>query len=426
MSIPGLTSAPMRLAAPDEARREVRHNALALGADFSLYVVGMAFASQSTILPAFAEHLGAPNVVIGAIPAVMTLGWFLPSLFAAGHTESLARKLPFVLRYTLWERIPFVILALVAFFVARPAPSVALGVLLVLLLVVTGAGGVLMPAWMDVVGRAIPTRLRGRFFAMANLLGSAGGLAGSFATAHFLARFPAPAGFGVCFLCASVFMGFSYWALAVVREPEAAAPSPPVPIGTYLRRIPSLLGRDRNLVWYLAARAFASVGMMAGGFYTVYALRAWDAPAWWVGTFTSVFLAGQMAGNAAFGVLADRFGHRIVLMSGVAAGIVSNVAALVAPSPGAFAAVFAFTGIQLAAVNVSGLNVLLEFAPAVDERPTYIGLGTTLLAPVVFAVPLLGGLMADALGFGAVFCAAAAGGLVALGLLVGRVRDPRH
>jgi len=133
-----------------------------------------------------------------------------------------------------------------------------------------------------------------------------------------------------------------------------------------------------------------------------------------------------MAGNAAFGVLADRFGHRIVLMSGVAAGIVSNVAALVAPSPGAFAAVFAFTGIQLAAVNVSGLNVLLEFAPAVDERPTYIGLGTTLLAPVVFAVPLLGGLMADALGFGAVFCAAAAGGLVALGLLVGRVRDPRH
>jgi len=78
----------------------------ALGADYALFGVGLSFASQSTILPAFAAYLGAPNVVIGAIPAVMTLGWFLPSLFAAGHTETLARKLPFVLRYTLAERIP--------------------------------------------------------------------------------------------------------------------------------------------------------------------------------------------------------------------------------------------------------------------------------------------------------------------------------
>src|SRR5262249_60636999 len=118
------------------------------------------------------------------------------------------------------------------------------------------------------------------------------------------------------------------------------------------------------------------------------ALRAWAAPAWWVGTFTSVFLAGQMAGNAAFGVLADRFGHRIVLMSGVAAGIVSNVAALVAPSPGAFAAVFAFTGIQLAAVNVSGLNVLLGFAPGGGRRPAHTGPRPPLPAPVGFALPL--------------------------------------
>ena len=135
------------------ARRNVRHNAVALGADFALFLVGLAFASQSTILPAFAAHLGAPNVVIGAIPAVMTLGWFLPSLFAAGHTESLARKLPFVMRFTLWERVPFLALALIAFFVATPAPAVALAALLLVLLIVTGTGGVLMPAWME-IGRA--------------------------------------------------------------------------------------------------------------------------------------------------------------------------------------------------------------------------------------------------------------------------------
>src|SRR5256886_6453711 len=125
-------------------------------------MVGLSFASRATILPAFGASLDAPNAAIGAIPAVMTLGWFLPSLFAAGHTEALSRKLPFVLRYTVWERVPFLVLALAAFVVAERAPALVLGVLLTLLLVITGVGGVLMPAWMDVVGRAIPVTLRDR------------------------------------------------------------------------------------------------------------------------------------------------------------------------------------------------------------------------------------------------------------------------
>lgn len=44
-------------------------------------------------MTAFAVMLGAPNVVVGAFPAVMTLGWQLPSLFAAGHTQSLRPRI---------------------------------------------------------------------------------------------------------------------------------------------------------------------------------------------------------------------------------------------------------------------------------------------------------------------------------------------
>src|SRR5215475_4454088 len=123
----------------------------------------MSFASQATVLPAFAVHLGASNVLIGAIPAVLTLGWFLPSLVAAHHTERLARKLPFVLRYTVWERLPMLALAGVAFFLADWTPRLALTVFFGLILTMTATGGVLSPAWMDIIGRAIPTTRRGRF-----------------------------------------------------------------------------------------------------------------------------------------------------------------------------------------------------------------------------------------------------------------------
>ena len=403
----------------------LRHNLAALGADYALFVVGLAFASQSTMLPAFAAYLGAPNVVIGAIPAVMTLGWFMPSLFAAGHTETLEQKLPFVVRYTIWERVPFVVLALAAFFLADRAPALTLGVMLLVLLVVTGVGGVLMPAWMDLIGRVVPVTLRGRFFGFANLAASAGGLAASVVTASILATIPAPASYGLCFLLTFVCLALSFGALVVVREPASGSSAPAVPLREYLARIPALLGRDPNLAWYLTARAFGILGSIGSGFYTVYALRAWDAPAAQVGVFTTLLFVGQMVGNTVLGWLADRHGHRLVIIFGLGATLAGNLMAITAPTLGAFGAVFVMMGIHIAAMNVSNLNVMLEFAPAPSEQPTYVGLGTTLVAPIAFAAPLAAGLLADALGFLAVFVVAAIAIGVALGLLIARVRDPR-
>jgi MFS family permease len=280
---------------------------------------------------------------------------------------------------------------------------------------------------MDIVGRTVPTTLRGRFFAVSNLLGSAGGLLGSLLTAWVLARLPATDGYAVCFLVSASFMGLSYVALSLVREPSAPSngvPSPP--LGVYLRRVGRLLQEDRNLSWFLLARALNSVGMMATGFYTVHALRSFAAPDWAVGVFTTALLAGQMAGNLVLGVVADRVGHVVPLTIGLAALLLANLAALTVPTLEMFLVVFLLQGVQLAAISVSGLNVLLEFAPGPEARPTYVGLGTTLLTPVAFGAPLLAGVMADAVGFRAVFATAALGATVALVLLMGRVQEPRR
>src|SRR5438034_1297567 len=124
-------------------------------------------------------------------------------------------------------------------------------------------------------------------------------------------------------------MALSYLALALVREPAATTSSPAVALGTYLRRIPPLLRRDANLRWFLVARAFVVVSTMGGGFYTVYALRAWDAPAAEAGVFTGLLLAGQIIGTVALGapltagLLADALGFAAVFALSAAAGAVA-------------------------------------------------------------------------------------------------------
>jgi len=404
----------------------LRFNVLVLGTDYGLFMVGLTFASQSTILPAFAAWLGAPNVLIGAIPAVMTLGWFLPSLFAAGYTETLTRKLPFIMRWTAGERMPFLVMALLAFFTAERWPNLTLGLMLLMLLLITGVGGVLMPACMDLIARTLPTTIRGRFFALSNFVAGLVGFAASLLVANVLAWVPEPASYGVCFLGATVCVGLSWLALAFVREVPAERTAAPVPLRAYLGRMPGLLRRDRNLSWFLVARGLAMTGSMASGFYTVYALRAWEAPAAQVGVFTALMLVGQSVGTLTLGWVADHAGHRVVLLTGMVAGVGATTAALLAPSLGAFGVVFVLYGVQGAAVNVSNLNVLLEFSPTPEARPTYIGLGTTVMTPMAFAAPLLGGLLADGLGFRAMFVVALAFALSGLVLLAALVRDPRH
>jgi len=334
--------------------------------------------------------------------------------------------MPFIMRWTGWERVPYLVMALLAFLAADRAPGLTLAIVLVLLLVSTGVGGLLMPSWMDLIGRAVPTAARGRFFALSSLGAGVVGFGASFVVASVLANVPAPRSYGICFLLASVSLGLSWVALAFVREPDGRATSAPVPLGAYLARVPALLRRDRNLSWFLVARAFAIAGTMAGGFYTVYALQAWAAPAGRAGVFTALLVAGHALGTLTLGWVADHAGHRLVLLVGAAATVSASVVALLAGSLGTFEIVFVLVGVHTAAVNVSALNVLLEFAPTQAARPTYIGLGSTAMAPVAFATPLIGGVMADALGFRAVFVTALVVGVVGLVMLATLVQDPRR
>jgi MFS family permease len=219
-------------------------------------------------------------------------------------------------------------------------------------------------------------------------------------------------------------MGLSWIALALVREAPALTVSEPLPLPGFFAMVLDILRTDRNLVRFLVARAFMGVANMSGAFFTVYALRGLGAPAWQVGVFTSALLLGQVVGNGALGWLADRVGGRSVLLVGTSALLGANAIALTTTSLEVYGIVFALAGVFQAAMSVSAGNMLLDFAPSAEERPTYVGLGNTALAPVLCTTPLVAGLLADTLGLRAVFAIALGGALLAMGLLC-RVREPR-
>jgi MFS family permease len=60
-----------------------------------------------------------------------------------------------------------------------------------------------------------------------------------------------------------------------------------------------------------------------------------------------------------------------------------------------------------------------------ENRPTYIGLSNTLVAPFTIIAPLIGGWIAETSGFQTTFMVSAVGGTLISALLVWLVRDPR-
>jgi MFS family permease len=136
-------------------------------------------------------------------------------------------------------------------------------------------------------------------------------------------------------------------------------------------------------------------------------------------------LGTQVISTPLLGMLGDRRGHKGTLQLGIVCTGLAMLLAVLAPAPYGFYATFALLGISTGIQFTMTLNMVVEFADEAS-RVTYIGLHGTLLAPATMLAPLLGGWLADAAGFGALFFASAACCALAWAVMTFAVRDPRH
>ena len=122
------------------------------------------------------------------------------------------------------------------------------------------------------------------------------------------------------------------------------------------------------------------------------------------GIMTSALFITQVIANPLLGWLADHWKRQPVLEFGAIAAILSALLAWLAPSSSWFYLVIILTGVANTVYWSIGLALTLEFGSEL-HRPTYVGLANTLIAPAAALAPLLGGWLADTMGYRATFVA---------------------
>ena len=406
-----------------EVERNYRWNFSVNLLDTAGFMLGFSFISSTTIVPLFISKLTASPLPIGIAAVIAQSGWSLPQIFTANAVERLTRKKPVVVNLGLFaERLPLWILVIAPLIAVR-APTLALGIFLVTYAWFNLGAGVIATAWQDLLARCFPVDRRGRFFGTSMFVGTGLGMLGAAISAWFLKTFPFPTNFVYIFTIAAAGITISWIFLALTREPVQPVEAPRTTTRQFWAKLPDILRKDHNFRRFLVARSMLALGGMGTGFVTIAAVQRWQVSDSTVGIYTGMLLLGQTVGNLTFGFLADRFGHKLSLELGALVSFFAFLLAWLSPSAHWYYVVFAFMGVAIGAMIVSGILVIMEFSES-HRRPTYAGMAYSSMGLVGIAAPLIGAWLAQS-SFSWLFALSAFIYLLAFAALHWWVKEPR-
>ncbi len=403
--------------------RNLRFNLTVNLLDGGFFGLGLGFASFITIIPLFVSQLTDSALLIGLAPAIHNAGWQFPQLLTADWVSRAKHIKPLVLWTTIQERLPFLGLAAVAWFLPRLGTQNALILTFFLLIWQGFGGGLAANAWTSLISKIIPTRLHGTFFgAQAAAFTALEGLS-AIAAGLILGGLEGPLDFTLCFLAASASLTISFVFLSLTREAESEARLAEGKAGKIWRESWRILRSNANFVSFLALRCLSQFAAVAFSFYIVYIVWTFGISEAEAGLLTGAYMFFSILSSLAMGRLADYWSPRAVMAAGGLAASGSAFIALAAPSAHWFYASFLLTSIATVAIWTIPLPLTVRFGSE-SERPYYIGLSSTLTAPATILAPVLGGWLADAVGFQATFIVSIVCGIFMAAILTFVIKDP--
>jgi MFS family permease len=199
---------------------------------------------------------------------------------------------------------------------------------------------------------------------------------------------------------------------------------PRVEMRERLRELPKMLRNDVHFRWFLIARTCAIAGRVAAPFYIVYASTAVSMGGNTIGTLSFAYLIADTVMNLLWGYMADKIGFRSCFIAALVLWIAATLLLMDAHTMSILFVAFFGLGAGNSGYQMSAQNIVFEFGSR-EDMAMRLAISNTAEGTMAALGPLLGGFIAAALGYRAVFVASAVFQAVALVLLLRFVEEPR-
>jgi MFS family permease len=401
-----------------------------------LGMTGFRLFNAPTFLPAYLHLLSGSDFVVGLGQSLQQLGGIVSPVIGATHIEHRKKVLPVAMVMGTLMRIQILGVAAAGFLLHGFWLMIAVLGFLFLLGLFSGAQQV---AFQILLAKVIPITRRGRLQALRNVTGGAIAAALAWAAGRYLIQKNAFGnGYGVTFMLAFILTSLGLTALQVLmREPIPPTIRAKSRIGARIKEFPALFRDDPGYLWFMIAQTLATAGRVAAPFYILFAGHSMKLDGKNLGLVSLAFLGADTVTNLGWGLTGDKFGFRFTFALSLGVWIAGTALLMAAPglthftiggvTPGVKAFIFmAFfaLGASQSGFLMSSQTMVLEFGTR-DDIPMRLALTATAQGAMNTAGPLVGGLVAQMLGYQVLFGASM--GLLAISLIVllTLVEEPR-
>lgn len=337
---------------------------------------GIAFLQPETVMPKMVQSLEGSPLIISIMPAVLAATFAFAGLFVSPKVETMRHFKPWVLTFGLMQRLPYLIAGLVLWY-GEHLEGWLLPVV-VLTPVMSGlVGGIGVVAWMEMVTRMVPERVRAAGWAARYIMQACIGMGAGAVIHQVLTRWPGHRGYALLHLIAFGFLFLSWLSQLPMKELEHPHPPQEGPeeanahsYWAYLRELPALLAAQPLLLRLIAAR-FTGMGfLMLVSFLTLHALETTGHKEADVGHLVSFQNVGTILGSLLAAWLGYHSGGRVLLLASRAICVVLCVWSCFTQSFTGFMAVYFAFGFGLFIDRVGDLTLAAELCPR-ERRSTY-------------------------------------------------------
>ncbi|SFI79691.1 Predicted arabinose efflux permease, MFS family [Paenibacillus sp. UNC496MF] len=395
-----------------ETNRDRRRNSFLFVLDSILFNNAMTFLSVNAVITLFLSDLGAGTGEIVLANALVYIGTFVSQPFFAKKVMNLAYKKKVFKNILLVQRFFFLacVLTIPLFAEAYPRPMTLL--FLVSWGIFSLFVGSYAPFYMSLFAKLVPEQHRGR------LRGYGGGAANLIALGAaalvgvILREMPYPYNYTLIFAIGVLLLIADGLCFAWMKE---SAPDEAVKADfnyfQYFKAIPDMFRGFKPFKRTVIAFCFMMTAQASLAYYGLYSVRAFQAGGSDIALFPAITGLANIISSIAFGIMADRLGHRSVLVAASVSGGLAGCLIFAYPSVWTVYAAFALTNFCLNGYNISSGLFIIEQIPR-ERLPMGISINT-MITLIVSSVATVGsGVLADRISFLSVFAIASACGFL--------------
>lgn len=389
-----------------------KRNFILIFLDAILFVNAMTFISVNTVIPYFLNTLKASTLQISLASALVSIGTFVSQpLFAKKASEVSVKTKEFAVILFV-QRIFLSIFIITIPLLTQKSHVLTVFAFLACWGIFNFFSGSYTPYYISLFAKIMPENLRGRMLGYSNAAASFTALGASFLVNVFLRKIVFPYNYTLIFGTGVFLLLADALVFALIKEPADEHKVEQAGMLEYIKAIPGIFKDNKRFSVMVAGFAAIVICNISLVFYSLYAIRNFNADAGELEAFMVITITSNMVGYVVFGHLADKISYRFVLQLASAFGAASALSVLSIHNIIGVYIAFALSTLCSGGYLVSN-NVLIVRNCPQRQLPVYLSANVmiTLIVSTIFT--LIFGMLINLTSFFAVFAVTGCSGFCA-------------